>query len=112
MIDLENHVAVDFWPLARRVKAQLRQAFGVQSFRFKFAGLSALLRANPDPQSVYEAYRNSVMFDVVLSNLGKFTISNQATSLRVTALYLLLNAELEPGIARATADGRIGVART
>jgi hypothetical protein len=52
------------------------------------------------------------MFDIVLSNLGKFSISNPAASLRVTALYLLLNAELEPGIAIATADGRIGVSAT
>ena len=49
---------------------------------------------------------------MVLSNLGRFSNSDRAASLRVAALYLLLNAELEPGIAIGTADGRIGVSLT
>jgi hypothetical protein len=104
--------AVDFWSLARQARAQLASAFDAESLQDRLARTLALLAANHDPQSIYEAYRQGVVFDVVVSNLGKFPSSNQTNALRVTALYLLLNTELEPSIAVATAEGRICVSAT
>jgi hypothetical protein len=104
--------AVDFWSLARQARAQSAGAFDPKSLQGRFARLSALLAVNHDPQSIYEAYRQGVTFDVVVSNLGEFSTSDQTNVLRVTALYLLLNTELEPSIAVATAEGRMCVSGT
>jgi hypothetical protein len=110
--NLEVEGAVDFWPIARHARAQLASAFELQPLLGRFARLSALLAANHDPKSIYEAYRQGVTFDVVVSNLGRFSTSDHTSTLRVTALYLLLNTELEPNIAIATAEGRICVSAT
>jgi Condensation domain len=107
MADLADQRAVDIWPVARRSRAQLNKAFEPRSVRSRLAALSALLAANPNPQSAYEAYRHGVSFDVVLSNLGIFSVGDSMAHLRVVALYLVLNVELEPAIAVATADGQI-----
>ena len=87
MANFRDDDAVEFWSLARRARAQLAGAFDPKSLQGRFARLSALLDANHDPQSIYEAYRQGVTFDVVVSNLGKFSTSDQTNALRVTALY-------------------------
>jgi hypothetical protein len=90
----------------------LASAFDSKSLQARFARLSALLAANHDPQSIYEAYRQGVTFDVIVSNLGKFATSVQRNGLRATAFYLLLNTELEPSIAVTTAEERMCVSAT
>ena len=109
MVSFRRDDAVDFWSLARQARAQLAGAFDPTSLQGRFARLSALLAANRDPQSIYEAYRQGVTFNVVVSNLGKFSTSDQTNALRVTALYLFLNTELEPSVAVATAEERMCV---
>jgi hypothetical protein len=112
LADFEHQAGLDFWSVARRARTQLIKAFEPQILRSRFAMLSALLAANRDPQALYEAYRNSVTFDLVLSNLGKFSARDQSVILPVTALYLMLNAELEPSIGIATANGQLCVSVT
>ena len=112
MVSFRRDDAVDFWSLARQARAQLAGAFDPTSLQGRFARLSALLAANRDPQSIYEAYRQGVTFNVVVSNLGKFSTSDQTNALRVTALYLFLNTELEPSVAVATAEERMCVSAT
>jgi hypothetical protein len=112
MASFRRDDAVDFWPLARHARAQLASSFNAESLQGRFARLSALLAAHHDPQSIYEAYRQGVTFDVVVSNLGKFPASRQTNALRVMALYMLLNTELEPSIAVTTAEGRMCVSAT
>jgi hypothetical protein len=112
MASFRHDDAVDFWPLARHARAQLASAFDAEALQGRFARLSALLAAHHDPQSIYEAYRQGVTFDVVVSNLGKFPASRQTNALRVMALYMLLNTELEPSIAGTTVEGRMSVSAT
>jgi hypothetical protein len=108
----ERDEALDVWNLARQATLQLKTAFEPKSLQGRFTRLSALLAANHDPKSIYEAYRQAVTFDVVVSNLGRFLTSDRTNALRVTALYLLLNTELEPSIAVATAEGRMCLSTT
>jgi hypothetical protein len=62
MASFRRDDAVDFWSLARQARAQLASAFDPKSLQSMFARLSALLAANHDPQSIYEAYRQGVDF--------------------------------------------------
>jgi hypothetical protein len=71
--------------------------------------MSALLARNPNPRSAYEAYRTRVNYGAVLSNLGRLPAMPRVRQFRVTALYPVLNGELEPVIGVATADGRMSI---
>ena len=112
VVSLERSSATSFWDIARSARTQVAQALNSSALRMRSAAMRSLLEANRDPQSIYEALRKRVTNQVVVSNLGQFPTGLLSKSLQVTRFYLLLNAELEPAIGVASANGRTGITLT
>jgi hypothetical protein len=112
MASFRRDDALIFGPLrAKRERSwpalSTQSPYKVGSRDFQRCSLQTMTR-NPSTRLIDRAST----FDVVVSNLGKFSTSDQTNALRVTALCLLLNTELEPSIAVATAEGRMCVSAT
>jgi hypothetical protein len=56
--------------------------------------------------------RKRMTYQVVVSNLGQFPTGLLSKALHVTRFYFLLNAELEPAIGVASANGLMGITLT
>jgi hypothetical protein len=107
----ENRSGHSLWEVARSARAQLMHALAPSMLRARSEAVSLLLVGNRDSGSVYEAFRQRVTHDVVVSNLGRFALPASVSS-RVTALYLFLNCELEPVLGIASSNERMCVTLT
>jgi hypothetical protein len=107
----ENRLGNSFWEVARSARAQLTSALALSMLRARSEALRLLLARNTGSRSVYEAFRQRVTHDVVVSNLGRVALP-ASERLRVTAFYLFLNRELEPVVGVASTNERICVTLT
>lgn len=109
---LDRDSTSDFWTVARLAREQVTRALDAQSLGKRASAMAHLLARNRDPKSLYETFRRGVNYGAVLSNLGRFSFLPTLRQLRVTAIYPVLNVELEPVVAVATAAGRMAITLT
>jgi hypothetical protein len=102
----------DFWPLARRAREEVANALDPDALRRHAAAMISYMAQNREPRCTYQDYRRGVNYGAVLSNLGRFPIMPRVRQFRVTAIYPVLNIELEPVIAVGTAGGRMSLTLT
>jgi hypothetical protein len=109
---LDRDATPDFWSVARTASDQVARALDPQLLSARATALAALIARNPDPQSSYEAYRRGVNYGAVLSNLGRLPTMPAVRRFRITAVYPVLNVELEPVVGVATANGLMSITIT
>jgi hypothetical protein len=100
---LDGHANSDFWPLARRAREEVINGLDPRALRRRTSAMISLVAQNREPQCIYQHYLRGVDYGAVLSNLGRFPLMPRVRQFHVTAIYPVLNVELEPVIAVGTA---------
>jgi hypothetical protein len=109
---LDGQSDSDFWSVARRAREEVGNALDPHALRSRAAAMISLASQNRGRRCTYQDYRRGVNYHAVLSNLGRFPLMPRVRQFRVTAIYPVLNIELEPVIAVGTAGGRMSLTLT
>jgi hypothetical protein len=102
----------DFWTVARNARNRVARALNLEVLQARNAGMGTMVAANNDPRSASAALHRLVNYSAVLSNLGQFPLLTNVMNFRITAVYPVLNVELEPIVAVATVHGRMTITTT
>jgi hypothetical protein len=109
MAILDRATAPEYWSVARNARQQVMQALDPQALREGIAGMASVVSGEPNPQSIYENVWRNIVYNAVLTNLGRFPDMPKVKRFHVTALYPVQNLDLEPVISVATTDQRMSI---
>jgi hypothetical protein len=99
--------ATDLWEIARTARGQLAAGLDRGRLSARVAGQRALLATRPTPDAAFAAYRSTVDYHVVISDIGRVPGPRRQGALRLDALWVMPNVEEEPVVGVATVEGRM-----
>ena len=102
--------STDMWDIARAAHDQVTAGLERTNLAARAGGQRQLLLRCPTPAAAYQAFRNLVDYQVVITNVGRFPAEADYGDIRLEALWGIPNAEKEPVIGVATVDAGMCVA--
>ncbi|OLP19728.1 hypothetical protein BST81_04110 [Leptolyngbya sp. 'hensonii'] len=99
-----------FWNIARSLKFQMTGQLTMEKLQSACRQIQALTAARPDPHTLLEIFTDNLNSDLMVTNLGRLDLPQQAGSLSLEAVYgpaVLSGFRQERVVGLATLDDRL-----